>query len=359
MEPTAEQLQGMNTLGTIMNWVPLPAGALSDAFLAASGLTLASLPRLVAAIPLDEFDEFLTLTLGDVPVPLTPAQKSQIRLTGATCRLAAGLTITMEQQRATAAAEAAFAATAAATAREAQLAAAASAPTAANTGERKIKISTILDQTSDAEAPALNEADVLSAFERYASRIGGTPPPDEEVTGDQLSALQSLVKARLVPYADFALFGPYGLRIRRKLVLSGLIISTDGILKQVELKGPPLLQDWIRCYRVLRTALIMLGEVTPGALDAYERQICRYHERYGPSIWVLLYQADVRMRLEHMERLRRIGQSKAPADFDAAKPWEWVWQESLRDLAFWRLRVRGAGHPGHHALTHHELRDRR
>eukprot|EP00972_Heterocapsa_arctica_P080562 11871619-Heterocapsa_arctica.AAC.1 len=147
------------------------------------------------------------------------------------------------------------------------------------------------------------------------------------------------VAERAVPYADFALFGPYGLRIRRRLVLSGMSISSDGVLKQIELKGSPCPQDWIRCYRVLCTALIMLGAVTPGVLDAYEQQICRYHVRYGPAIWVLLDQADVRTPLEHMERWRRVAQSKVPAEFDAANPWEWVWLESLRDLAppIWRL----------------------
>eukprot|EP00972_Heterocapsa_arctica_P080109 11807769-Heterocapsa_arctica.AAC.1 len=77
---------------------------------------------------------------------------------GATCRLAAGLVLPVEQQRAAAAAAATAAATAAA-------AAAAAAPAAAplgGNGERKIKIATILDQTSDVETVALGEPEILA-----------------------------------------------------------------------------------------------------------------------------------------------------------------------------------------------------
>eukprot|EP00972_Heterocapsa_arctica_P114052 16440457-Heterocapsa_arctica.AAC.1 len=113
MEPSAEELRGMDTLSAVLDWVPL-MGPLRAALLRGLGATEASLPRIVASIPIDEYDALLGMTLNEAPV--TPAQMSQIRMTGATCRLAAGLVLSTEQQRAAAAAAATIAAVAAAAA---------------------------------------------------------------------------------------------------------------------------------------------------------------------------------------------------------------------------------------------------
>eukprot|EP00972_Heterocapsa_arctica_P071602 10577617-Heterocapsa_arctica.AAC.1 len=107
MEPSAEELRGLTTLSDVLDWVPC-MGPLRAAFLAGLGATEASLVRLVANIPILEYDELLELRLAEAP--LTLAQRSQIRMIGATCRLAAGLVLSVEQQRAAATAAAAAAA---------------------------------------------------------------------------------------------------------------------------------------------------------------------------------------------------------------------------------------------------------
>ena len=49
----------------------------------------------------------------------------------------------------------------------------------------------------------------------------------------------------------------------------------------------------------------MLNQISPAHLDNYEKHIRRLSERYNKASWALIYQADVRARLEHSERLLR------------------------------------------------------
>eukprot|EP00969_Alexandrium_andersonii_P109263 4820471-Alexandrium_andersonii.AAC.1 len=91
----------------------------------------------------------------------------------------------------------------------------------------------------------------------------------------------------------------------------------------------------------------MLDQVEPATAEFYYTVAKEYHHRYGPEIWALLYQADVRCRLEHMERIR----IHAIADFDAArtaglahayspaKPWEHCFRCAAEDAAFWKREV--------------------
>ena len=98
---------------------------------------------------------------------------------------------------------------------------------------------------------------------------------------------------------------------------------------------------------MFRTGCIMFDQITPARLDAYEHLIRSYHERYGRSCWALLYQADVRARLEHTERLRRVGREEHQAavdgggshSFEPKKPWEWVWEKLVLDQAFWHREL--------------------
>ena len=79
----------------------------------------------------------------------------------------------------------------------------------------------------------------------------------------------------------------------------------------VEINGPADFEAWRESYSVFRPGCIMFGQISPARLDSYEHHIRSYHERYGRGCWALLYQADVRARLELAERLRR--QGKAPS----------------------------------------------
>ena len=84
-----------------------------------------------------------------------------------------------------------------------------------------------------------------------------------------------------------------------------------------------------------------------GKIDRYSELIGRYVSRYGPAAWLLIYQADVRCRSEHMERARRRGEEERALalaaggthPLDPTRPWDWGWGEVLSDTDFWRAEL--------------------
>ena len=109
--------------------------------------------------------------------------------------------------------------------------------------------------------------------------------------------------------------------------------------------GPADVHTWKECDKLLCTALLGFRAVTLGPLLDSERMIVGYATRYGDLTWPLLYQCDVRCRLEHMERLRRVleresvaalARSQSPAvPFNSACPWDSVWTAVTEDQKFW------------------------
>ena len=224
----------------------------------------------------------------------------------------------------------------------------ASAGTAvAATVSHKLKLSQVVDQTNDDEIAILADSDLQVCYKRHVDRMQGPPDPGAECTGEQLTGIKHLLDSHRPPYVDFGIFGPHGYRIRRKIKLAGLVLGPGGVLQSVEIVGPPTVADWLKCYLVLRTALIMLDQVGLATLDRYSTQLNEYANRYGPVVWHIIYQADVRARLEHMERVRRIAideHAKAVAagfshSFEPDRPWDYVWTKMVDDANFWRKEL--------------------
>ena len=115
----------------------------------------------------------------------------------------------------------------------------------------------------------------------------------------------------------------------------------------MELAGPPDLHAWLECYRLLTTALVGFEAEGLRPMLDYGRLISTYSERYGALTWPLLYQCDVRCRLEHMERLKRVLERKfvdatargqAPSvPFDQTRPSDSVWTAACEDFGFWHV----------------------
>ena len=84
----------------------------------------------------------------------------------------------------------------------------------------------------------------------------------------------------------------------------------------------------------------------------YGRLVGKYSARNGELAWPLLYHADVRCRLEHVERLRRVpegdheivaARGQAPATHvDPAPPGDSAWSAAVADQTFWAKSVPGA-----------------
>ena len=102
------------------------------------------------------------------------------------------------------------------------------------------------------------------------------------------------------PLVDFSLFGQHGLRILRKVRLTGLIFDRNGQMRTIKLLGPPTFEVWLGSWAVYRNALIMLDAVSLGALLEYEDMMKGYYDMHGARLWHLLYKCDYRSRTEHL-----------------------------------------------------------
>ena len=68
---------------------------------------------------------------------------------------------------------------------------------------------------------------------------GTDPRPEEECTGEQLTGVDFLLKRDCAPYVDFGVWGPDRHRLLEKLRTTGLQLHASGVLKNIELSGPP------------------------------------------------------------------------------------------------------------------------
>ena len=147
-------------------------------------------------------------------------------------------------------------------------------------------------------------------------------------------------------YVDLAVFIPFGDRMAKKVKLLGSTIGPDGKLSPVELYGPPNIFEWRKAYRIFATCCLLFNVISKERLERYADLVEKYANQYGPSMWALVYQTDVRTRLEHSVRIRREGVLAAAKatkdgtthDFDAERPWEWVWAQlcGKEEAEWWR-----------------------
>ena len=214
-------------------------------------------------------------------------------------------------------------------------------------GLGKFNFNTVTNQSSEVVMSVLEAGELKVAYDNYKAVFGVVPPVEEELTAEQLTAVQKFLEGDVCPYVDFAVWVPHGNRMMRKLKLQGTTFSSDGSIIPIEVSGPPDIDCWSRSYACLRTALISWKAVELGRLDMYANMIKRYVSRYGSSVWFQIYQAESRCRSEHMERVRRRGdeeRARATAagmshPMNPKRPWDWVWGEVLIDAHFWRIEL--------------------
>ena len=72
-------------------------------------------------------------------------------------------------------------------------------PLAPPSGSRRLKLSSILDPTLDAEVQQLPESEVAQMYTQYKA----TFTTESDVSKDQLSALAQVLSSKAVPFADF------------------------------------------------------------------------------------------------------------------------------------------------------------
>jgi len=225
-------------------------------------------------------------------------------------------------------------------------------PTVPASVSRTVSFEATIDTTDrKTEVALLTPLEIETAYSNYDKKMGSglqtaepvIPHPDEEPTIDQLTALSALVKTGAPPSVDFSVWRAHANRLKKTLTFSGMHIAADGKVVLAEIKGPASIEEWEVSWRLFRTACIMLKILSPAAADGYRDHIHRLYNRYGQTIWLMLYQTDVRFRSEHSERIRRRGEvlraravaNNTTSEFDPNQPWEYVFRVGPEDFAFW------------------------
>ena len=340
MDLTPDDLTRLATMIEVFEWAGLDKDVMEDATTVSGslanhlGVKGATKPRVLGVISTEDYEKVLAQwkipgRQAESPRSPTLAEVGMAKLVSRACQQICGGGETVESLK--------------------KAAAAAASTSGPSSPTKKIKLSAIAAQGDDTEITLTNEQAIVNMYLRYEQVFGKNerPSKDTEPTTEQLSVIQHLLDSGAPPYTDFAIFGPYGHRIERKLRLSGVTIGRDGLLRNVEIAGPPTIGNWLASYHVLMNALVMTGAVDLGILVKYKNHVERLHDRYGSKIWAILYQADVRCRLELMERLRREAASEyeeakrsgGTTSFDPSRPWNYTWLKAIAAEGFWREEV--------------------
>ena len=177
-------------------------------------------------------------------------------------------------------------------------------------------------------------------YTRYKTKFGDHPSPDVEPTADQLSGLAQLLKSGSLPYTDFSVFGPHGLRsLRRSVFTSYMLNSATGEWSKKEQPGPDSLQAWEKAFRTFKVSMLLLEAADSERLEGYMEFIKDQHSQFGPEGWGIIYRADVRMRSEFQERIRRKLEESPSFGYTRASPWSAIYASTIRESEFWTREV--------------------
>jgi len=142
-----------------------------------------------------------------------------------------------------------------------------------------------------------------------------------------------------VPYVDFAIWGPHHNRTVKRLRCAGKIFNETGELESKEVYGPPSTHHWNASYTIMRVSFLMLDLLDLGILDSYALTINDFHAKYGEEAWLLIYQCDVRFRLEHLERIAmeiNLTSMRAGVNtMDYKVKWRAAWRRAMADKEWW------------------------
>ena len=195
----------------------------------------------------------------------------------------------------------------------------------------KIKVSSILDQSSDREVIRCSREELSFLRSRCRSLEGEDPMKSKEVTDDQLSVLCELTKVGIAPFADFGVWKPLanGMRTRSSLRLTSSTTQEPGGAKKSQ--GPTdCFATWEACWRVFRTAAIMCDIAAPAVLDRCASTFKERVDRFSDA-WHLCVLADTRCRSELWEseyRRQSLFHESNP------RPWNSVTRATSNDRDF-------------------------
>lgn len=105
------------------------------------------------------------------------------------------------------------------------------------------------------------------------------------------------------PHADFSVFTLYNKRFLKAMKYRTFLPTMEGGYISREVPGPASYSQWLGCFRVWKTAVVMLKVIDLALLQRYETHIENL-VKLLPGCWHLIANADDRGRSEHMARLQ-------------------------------------------------------
>jgi len=327
LDPTGEEMASIKTVNDIFAWIGSSKAFIEAAYTALGG----SEPRirdLVAIGSKDWHDVSESIKVGERP--MSPIERGHFAL----LRRAARLRVQLPANDDTTTSGGSVGTT---------LAIPGAAAPPLPLAEARIKLSVLVDPAMDSELVRLPGLEIRIMYDKYVSTRGAEPSEDIDPTTEQLSAVKQILDAGLAPYVDFALFGPYGKRFLAKLSMVAWSYLPNGQWLRRDLPGPPTFEYWWSSFRVLRTTFLLLGAVDTELLDNYGELVRGFHNTYGHEAWFIIYMADVRMRNEHFDRIRRRVErdhdrderAGIKSDFDLSRPWNTVFAKAVADKDWW------------------------
>ena len=127
------------------------------------------------------------------------------------------------------------------------------------------------------------------------------------------------------------------------------IVQPDGIVKTVEVPGPPDCDAWYSSWRIFENTLLgitvqdaskskAIPIVTQSALDVYSDMFRDLVKAY-PECWHLCVIAEDRCRAEHFTRLSRRALNEFTAGlcpgYNPVAPWDHIFRRAALDRDYW------------------------
>ena len=342
MDPSETELNAMSTLADVGNWAGT-TGPLEESLLALLGrptklrdvafIARTTWDRVVSGLTME-----VTAATDTVPAitrPLNPTEESRIEIFRRACLLRLGI----QPDHPGASGLPTMSVVPAGPGMAPGGGRGAGSPMSI-TPTRKLKLSSVVDPTLDAEIIHMEATELEQVYNDYRTKFGALPSQDVDPTNDQLSGLRQLIMSKALPYVDLSIWGPFGLRTLRKQVFTSYILNAStGEWSKKEAPGPPDVVAWEKSFRTYRVAMLLLQAIDSERIDSYIDHIKELHNRFGSECWGLIYRADVRMRSEHMERVKRELDTAPQYGYSSAAPWSAVFFASTKDAEFWSKEV--------------------
>jgi hypothetical protein len=325
--PSQEVLRGWQTVADARAWAGLSEAVLGEFLALLGNRELSNLPLQAAIDPV-----MVRRTIGDVRVPVDPTvplegeeapaprrlttiEKTQLCLFYNAVRVKFGLppvdVVSEPEQTPTGV-------------NQTPMDKAEVAPTLPLNPLHKIRLSSVLDQVSDAEVQMLPPEVIAEKRNNYRMITGGDPLEQCNFTDAQLSALSQRVAGGQPPYADFAVWGPYGSRIEKRMKFRSSFLDTSGNWKSIEVPGPSSFQVWEECWEVFAAACIADGIATQATLAMYAAEFKSRVRDFGSGCWQICVEADVIARseqfvLEHARQFAIFRANPSASNFDPSR----------------------------------------